>query len=89
MKDIEVRRMSFALGSHPSSMSAVADMLISSIQRALKCSACRNNYKTHQLKRCTHMFCKSCIDARIETRQRKCPTCAEPFGAADVMMLYW
>ncbi len=29
------------------------------------------------------------VDARIANRQRKCPTCAIPFGKADVSTIYF
>ena len=30
-------------------------------------------------------FCKECIDARISTRQRKCPACGVAFSQTDVL----
>ncbi|KAJ1734579.1 E3 ubiquitin-protein ligase bre1 [Coemansia biformis] len=54
----------------------------------LKCPTCQTNFKSHTLLRCMHVFCKQCIDSRIETRQRKCPSCSEPFGAKDVRQIY-
>ncbi|KAI7823941.1 hypothetical protein BX661DRAFT_172565 [Kickxella alabastrina] len=54
----------------------------------LKCPTCQTNFKSHALLRCMHVFCKQCIDSRIETRQRKCPSCSEPFGAKDVRQIY-
>ncbi|KAJ2618089.1 E3 ubiquitin-protein ligase bre1 [Coemansia sp. RSA 1365] len=54
----------------------------------LKCSTCQTHFKSHVLLRCMHVFCKQCIDSRIETRQRKCPSCSEPFGAKDVRQIY-
>ncbi|KAJ1993942.1 E3 ubiquitin-protein ligase bre1 [Coemansia spiralis] len=54
----------------------------------LKCPTCQTNFKSHVLLRCMHVFCKQCLDSRIETRQRKCPSCSEPFGAKDVRQIY-
>ncbi|KAI8325504.1 hypothetical protein GQ54DRAFT_254423, partial [Martensiomyces pterosporus] len=54
----------------------------------LKCPTCQTHFKSHVLLRCMHVFCKECIDSRIETRQRKCPSCSEPFGAKDVRQIY-
>ena len=34
-------------------------------------------------------FCKQCVDARISTRQRKCPACNLAFGQGDVQQLYF
>ncbi|KAJ1960904.1 E3 ubiquitin-protein ligase bre1, partial [Dimargaris xerosporica] len=54
----------------------------------LKCSSCSTRFKSHVLLRCMHVFCHECIQARLETRQRKCPSCAEPFGANDVKKIF-
>ncbi|TIB14200.1 hypothetical protein E3P92_02077 [Wallemia ichthyophaga] len=55
----------------------------------LRCSTCKNELKSHCITRCMHTFCKSCIDARIETRQRKCPICQIGFSASEVQKLQW
>jgi hypothetical protein len=34
-------------------------------------------------------FCKSCIDMRISTRQRKCPACNLGFAQSEVQQLYF
>ncbi|KAG0188834.1 E3 ubiquitin-protein ligase bre1 [Apophysomyces sp. BC1034] len=54
----------------------------------LKCNACHTRFRSQLLTRCMHTFCKECIDARLETRQRRCPTCGEPFGISDVKSFY-
>ncbi|KAF7731980.1 E3 ubiquitin-protein ligase bre1 [Apophysomyces ossiformis] len=54
----------------------------------LKCSACHMRFRSQLLTRCMHTFCKECIDARLETRQRRCPTCGEPFGVSDAKSFY-
>ncbi|OUM69680.1 hypothetical protein PIROE2DRAFT_37965, partial [Piromyces sp. E2] len=54
----------------------------------LKCPSCNIKFKNHVLTRCMHVFCKECIDKRIESRQRKCPTCQEPFGKQDIKQIW-
>ncbi|RKP35152.1 hypothetical protein BJ085DRAFT_42082 [Dimargaris cristalligena] len=54
----------------------------------LKCSSCSTRFKSHVITRCMHVFCNECLQARLETRQRKCPSCAEPFGANDVRKIF-
>ncbi|KAJ1680333.1 E3 ubiquitin-protein ligase bre1 [Spiromyces aspiralis] len=54
----------------------------------LKCTSCKLRFKSHVLQRCMHVFCKQCIDSRIETRQRKCPTCGESFGTGDIKQIF-
>ncbi|KAI8097692.1 uncharacterized protein BX664DRAFT_84831 [Halteromyces radiatus] len=58
------------------------------LRSLLKCGTCRTRFRSHLLTRCMHTFCKKCIDARLETRQRRCPTCGESFGASDVRQFY-
>ncbi|PVU88505.1 hypothetical protein BB559_000155 [Furculomyces boomerangus] len=62
--------------------------LVEEYKALLKCPTCRRNFKDTTLIRCMHVFCKECIDARIETRQRKCPTCGDAFGVNDVRQIY-
>ncbi|OLY84383.1 E3 ubiquitin-protein ligase BRE1 [Smittium mucronatum] len=62
--------------------------LVEEYKSLLKCPSCHRNFKSHVLTRCMHVFCKSCIDSRIETRQRKCPSCGEAFGVNDVRQIY-
>lgn len=58
-------------------------------QTLLKCSACHTRFRSHLLLRCMHTFCKECIDIRIGTRQRRCPSCGESFGSSDVRQFYF
>ncbi|TFY80894.1 hypothetical protein EWM64_g3118 [Hericium alpestre] len=55
----------------------------------LKCSTCRINMRNTVITKCMHSFCKQCVEARIATRQRKCPACNLPFAHQDVQQLYF
>jgi len=55
----------------------------------LKCSTCRQNMRNTVITKCMHSFCKSCVDARIATRQRKCPACNLAFSQGEVQQLYF
>ncbi|KAI0745838.1 BRE1-domain-containing protein [Earliella scabrosa] len=55
----------------------------------LKCSTCQMNMRNTVITKCMHSFCKSCVDARIATRQRKCPACNLPFSQGEVQQLYF
>ncbi|KAK7472721.1 E3 ubiquitin-protein ligase bre1 [Stygiomarasmius scandens] len=57
--------------------------------RLLRCSTCNINFRTTTITRCFHTFCKECIDARLSTRQRKCPACGLGFAQSDVQTLYY
>lgn len=55
---------------------------------AVTCTVCDINYKNRMLNKCSHMFCNECIQENLRTRNRKCPECGTPFGAADVRTIY-
>lgn len=57
--------------------------------KLLTCSTCKENFRNRLLSKCLHTFCESCIDARISTRQRKCPACNLAFSVSDVQQLYF
>ncbi|KAJ7446245.1 BRE1 E3 ubiquitin ligase-domain-containing protein [Mycena galericulata] len=55
----------------------------------LKCTACKGaEFRDTVLAKCMHTFCRSCVDARLSTRQRKCPACNTPFSNNDVQTIY-
>lgn len=53
----------------------------------LKCSTCNLRFKGVGLNRCKHLFCKECVESRLNVRARKCPTCQAPFGKDDVFQV--
>ncbi|KAJ1304529.1 hypothetical protein OPQ81_005670 [Rhizoctonia solani] len=59
------------------------------VMALLRCSTCVKNFRSHTLLKCMHTFCKDCIDARVTTRQRKCPACNMAFAAQDVQQIYF
>ncbi|EGG10527.1 uncharacterized protein MELLADRAFT_115459 [Melampsora larici-populina 98AG31] len=59
------------------------------LTKMLKCNSCKQRFKSHVITRCMHLFCGKCLDSRIETRQRKCPTCSVGFGVGDVSAVYF
>lgn len=62
--------------------------LLEGWRKIAQCSVCNYRAKSHVLQRCMHVFCKECVDKRLETRQRKCPTCGGAFGPNDVKAIY-
>ncbi len=54
----------------------------------LQCSSCKERYRNRILTKCYHTFCSTCIDARVQSRQRKCPHCGLAFAVSDVQPLY-
>lgn len=57
-------------------------------KKLLRCPSCNLRQKDVALAKCMHVFCRECVDCRLETRQRKCPVCLESFGASDVRPIY-
>ncbi|ERT02026.1 hypothetical protein HMPREF1624_00321 [Sporothrix schenckii ATCC 58251] len=53
------------------------------------CSVCRHNFKNAIIKTCGHVFCQTCIDARLSNRMRKCPSCNKAFDKMDVMSAHF
>ncbi|KAI9060257.1 BRE1-domain-containing protein [Trametes sanguinea] len=50
---------------------------------------CMMNMRNTVITKCMHTFCKQCVEARIATRQRKCPACNLPFSQGEVQQLYF
>ncbi|MCJ1256646.1 E3 ubiquitin-protein ligase bre1 [Lignoscripta atroalba] len=49
------------------------------------CTVCRKNFKDTAIKTCGHIFCKDCVEERLQSRMRKCPNCNKAFGQNDHM----
>ncbi len=58
--------------------------LIETTLGMLRCSVCKDRFKSVAITRCYHLFCKECIDENLRNRQRKCPACGDKFGENDV-----
>ncbi|CAK9301375.1 unnamed protein product [Gordionus sp. m RMFG-2023] len=54
----------------------------------MTCPSCKSNRKDAMLSKCYHVFCYHCLKLRYDTRRRKCPECAAPFGANDFHRLF-
>lgn len=65
-----------------------ADMLDMTLNM-LKCSVCKDRFKSVAITRCFHLFCRECIEENIRNRSRKCPACGEKFGQDDVQNVYF
>lgn len=57
-------------------------------KKLMKCNSCHIRDKNTVILKCMHCFCKTCLDIRLETRQRKCPNCGDAFGANDVKQIF-
>ncbi|KAI8637607.1 hypothetical protein BD408DRAFT_424216 [Parasitella parasitica] len=69
-------------GENPASQELIDE--VEELRAHFKCSACKTRTRECILTSCMHTFCNECIRIRLETRQRRCPSCAITFGASDV-----
>ncbi|MCJ1406476.1 E3 ubiquitin-protein ligase bre1 [Ptychographa xylographoides] len=51
------------------------------------CTVCRKNFKDTAVKTCGHVFCRECVEERLQSRMRKCPNCNKAFGQNDHMRI--
>ncbi|GAN07610.1 hypothetical protein MAM1_0168c07110 [Mucor ambiguus] len=69
-------------GENPASQELVDE--VEELRSYFKCSTCKTRRRECILMSCMHTFCHECIRIRLETRQRRCPSCAITFGNSDV-----
>lgn len=84
-KELEQRSKEITLSSTSSQGYSEREGLL----RILKCSTCHMNFRNTVILKCMHTFCKECVDARISTRQRKCPGCNLAFAQSDVQQIFF
>ncbi|KAI0930463.1 hypothetical protein AcW1_009141 [Taiwanofungus camphoratus] len=87
-----VLKMKSTAQNHTTSSSTREAQLQSEVDKCmsiLKCSTCKMNMRNTVITKCMHSFCKSCVDSRISTRQRKCPACNLPFSQGEVQQLFF
>lgn len=65
------------------------DLELTYWKTAAICSVCSTRKKECVITRCFHLFCKECVRANLQVRNRKCPTCKKNFGQGDVRGMYF
>ncbi|KAJ3372395.1 E3 ubiquitin-protein ligase BRE1A [Kappamyces sp. JEL0680] len=80
-------------GEQASSMKKKYDTILSTGDAQLQSQvqqyrSCNNDFKDTCLLKCMHTFCNKCITTLYDSRQRKCPTCADPFGREDIRRIF-
>ncbi|CAO3650397.1 unnamed protein product [Mucor fragilis] len=73
-------------GENPASQELVDE--VEELRSYFKCSTCKTRRRECILTNCMHTFCHECIRIRLETRQRRCPSCAITFGNSDVKAIH-
>ncbi|KAI0978294.1 hypothetical protein GJ496_008333 [Pomphorhynchus laevis] len=61
---------------------------VQQLRESMKCSSCHTRVMDTVISKCFHVFCRECLQMRLESRQRKCPQCNAAFGANDIHRLY-
>jgi len=82
------RRVAESAAAGPRSKGSESETHLEYLNTLLRCSACKERYRDRIITRCLHTFCEACVNARIQTRQRKCPHCGLAFATSDVQVLY-
>ncbi|OQS02353.1 hypothetical protein THRCLA_05259 [Thraustotheca clavata] len=62
---------------------------LNDLRKKLRCSVCQDAVKDVIISKCSHMFCKECMDNNLKARNRKCPTCKKMFGQDDLKSVWW
>lgn len=57
---------------------------VKELKNRLACPVCNTRDKKVIITRCKHMFCRQCVNANLEGRNRKCPSCGIRFDKKDV-----
>lgn len=82
------RRAAESAAAGPRRKGSESETHLEYLNTLLRCSACKERYRDRIITRCLHTFCETCVNARIQTRQRKCPHCGLAFATSDVQVLY-
>eukprot|EP00049_Salpingoeca_infusionum_P009904 m.168438 g.168438 ORF g.168438 m.168438 type:complete len:781 (+) comp14477_c0_seq1:185-2527(+) len=62
---------------------------IDELKGRLTCPACNIRPKDTVMTKCFHVFCGQCVQARVDTRQRKCMLCSRAFGQHDFHKIFF
>ncbi|CAI9101302.1 OLC1v1038595C1 [Oldenlandia corymbosa var. corymbosa] len=90
-EELEAARLKVSRLKSQMEGSSVLDKLrqeVKEYREILKCSICLDRRKEVVISKCYHLFCNTCIQRVVESRHRKCPTCAASFSANDVKPVY-
>ncbi|KAF7682640.1 E3 ubiquitin-protein ligase Bre1 [Astathelohania contejeani] len=84
--DLEGHKKMLAYFMKGESIGLISDL--EKYRKLLRCTVCDENYKDTVIGKCMHVFCRACIDKRLELRNRKCPSCGELFCANEVKKIF-
>lgn len=87
--DVVARKAAY-LSAHTEGSSLLEKLQeeIAEYKDILKCRICRDRQKEVVITKCYHLFCGTCVQRTLESRQRRCPICSASFGPNDVKNVY-
>ncbi|CCJ31288.1 unnamed protein product [Pneumocystis jirovecii] len=85
----EIEKLKMQIRKNKNQVAVNGDIDELKIYRGMaKCSVCETRWKNTAISLCGHVFCKECVNKRIETRQRRCPSCNRGFGSGDILQVH-
>lgn len=68
---------------------AKEDQFLPVFMQMVTCKVCNLRNKDCIIIKCSHSFCRECIDENLRSRHRKCPGCGIQFSQNDVRPFYF
>lgn len=76
---VHSKDLAVLLPHRPPNISPIDRNTFRQLYQALTCIICRQLFQSPVLLRCSHRFCRACIEHRIRSTNKKyCPTCNAP-----------
>jgi len=77
-----------ARGANLTSGASIDNSDLDTYRRIARCGICNDRWKDTTITLCGHVFCKTCVDRLIDTRQRRCPVCGKSFDRKDMLTVH-
>lgn len=61
---------------------------VEAMRQIIHCNVCHERYKDTVISKCGHVFCHTCVQKRIDGRDRKCPRCGILFSKDEVKQIH-
>ena len=61
---------------------------VEAMRQIIYCNVCHEKQKNTVIVKCGHVFCNSCIQKRVDGRDRKCPRCGIVFSKDEVKSIH-
>ena len=61
---------------------------VEAMRQIIYCNVCHERSKDTVISKCGHVFCHTCVQKRIDGRDRKCPRCGILFSKDEVKIIH-